>query len=116
MSVACFVDECAKLRSLRAFVPYVSHVPTCIMCLRALRAHVSYVPACLRAFASHVTYFFKTCLTYLPFLRAFIASRALRAFIFMRALCAFIFLRVLHAIIFLRAFIFYVLSIYLCIC
>ena len=61
-----FVGECAS----RAYVPYV---PTGLTWIRALRAHVRYVPASLYS------------------IHAFIFLRALRAFIFIRALHAFIF-------------------------
>ena len=54
--------DCAKSRSLHAFVPHVSHVPTCLTCLRAFASYVHsffllaltaltfYVPICLHFF------------------------------------------------------------------
>ena len=45
----------------------VSHVTSyhmCLTCLRALRAHMPYVPSCLRAFTSYVSSFF--CMPYVP--------------------------------------------------
>ena len=39
--------ESAQLRASSAFVPYVIHVPTCFMCLRALCALLVYMPSCL---------------------------------------------------------------------
>ena len=89
-----------------------------LACLRALCAHVLYVPTCLRAFASYVlssfyvpyvSYFFLlpyvpslftcltclyffTCLTFLRFICFLIFLRALRVLIFLCALRAFTFL------------------------
>ena len=64
--------ECAKLRASRAFVPYVSHVPTC------LRAFPSYLPSSfLRALRDLI---FVTCLRCLHFFKS------LRVFIFLPAL------------------------------
>ena len=79
-----FLLECAKLGSSRDFVPYVSHLPTCLTCLRTfvpcfLRASLFYVPNVPSYF--YVPYCLTcphcfTCLTCLYFLRA------LSAFIF----------------------------------
>ena len=39
--------ESAQLRASSAFLPYVIHVSTCFMCLRALCALLVYMPSCL---------------------------------------------------------------------
>ena len=69
-------------------MPYVSHVPTSLTCLRALRAHAPYV---LRTFFFGVTYlllFFvralrtlRVFILYMPYMPAFFL-RALRVFIY----------------------------------
>ena len=67
---------------------------TYLTCLRALRAHVSYVSTCLRAFASYVPSFF-TCLTCLYIFTCLSCPhflRTLRAFIFLRACNLFMYM------------------------
>ena len=78
--------ECAKLRVSRAFVPYVSHVPTCLRAfpsylpssfLRALRVFIFlslYVPSFF--YLPYVSFSFMClsclhCLTYLTYLHCF---------------------------------------------
>ena len=118
------VPECAKLGSLRAFIPYVPHVSSCLICQRALRAHLPLLPMCLpfsRAFiflsVLHSFIFLRALrafLSYVPYVRSFFYScfgcphflRDLLAFIFLRALRARIFSWALRTFIFLRAFTF----------
>ena len=92
-------------KTVLSYVPRVLSCPTYLTCLRALFAHVPYVPACLwylRVFLFYMPYvpsFFKcphfyTCLTRFYFFTYLVRLH------FLRALRAFIFLRVLHAFIF----------------
>ena len=106
----------------KSVLSYVSRVSSCPMCLHALRAHVSYVPACrLRTchyFFSCLTclqfftcltclYVLLTCLHFFTCLTYPYYLRALHALIF-TCLMYFILLRTLRPFIFLRACISYV--------
>ena len=93
---------------------YVTHMPTFLTYLRALRAEAPHVLACLRAFASYmpcVTYlllFFlralRTCCHFFTCLMCLRVLHVLRLFIFLRALRAFIFLRASRTFTFLFVF------------
>ena len=81
----------------KSVLSYVSRVSSCPMCLHALRAHVSYVPAC-RLRTCH--YFF-SCLTCLQFFTCLTCLYVLLTCLhFFTCLIYPYYLRALHALIF----------------
>ena len=84
--------KCAKLRALRAFVPYV---PRCLTCQSVLRAHVPYVRTCFRGFSSYVPFFlfmsYVPSFFYAPYVPSLFLLVLRSAFIFLHALRVLIF-------------------------
>ena len=116
----------------KSLLDYMPFVPTCLTCLRAIRAYAPYVPTCLRASNYYVStclkllralryyvptclrasnyYYVPTCLTllcaYLPTCPYFYVPTCLRDYIYLSSLRTF----VPWIISFLRALIFHVLA------